>query len=224
MKKITLSLSYFNDFKYLHQHLENWKDYSNLVKFQIIDDCSSEKLIDKIDKTLVNSLDISIYRVRDDIKWNIPGVRNLGATVCSTEWILFCDMDQYFLKSDILKLDQRISNPNFDKNKFYSFSRIGLEKTAGTMLISKDSFWKSGGYDEDMIGNYGYNDPLLRKQLESVNIKEETFEDIFCQQFAADCVLDRSGLNKNKKKMHKKIKRLPKKSINILNFNWEKSI
>ncbi|MDC3392650.1 glycosyltransferase family 2 protein [Acidimicrobiia bacterium] len=224
MKKITLSLSYFNDFKHLNKHFENWKDYSSLVKFQIIDDCSSERLVDKIDKSIVNSLDISIYRVIHDIKWNIPGVRNLGAAVCATEWILFCDMDQYFLKKDFLKLNKKINTPNFDKNKFYSFSRFGLEKTAGTMLISKDSFWKSGGYDEDMVGNYGYNDPLLRKQLESVNIEEETFKDIFCQQFEADCTLDRDGLNKNKRKMYKKIKRLPKKNLNILNFDWEKSI
>ena len=46
------------------------------------------------------------------------------------------------------------------------------------MLISLSNFWNCGGYDEDLVGNYGYNDPLLRKQLNAINITEYTFEDI----------------------------------------------
>jgi hypothetical protein len=36
-------------------------------------------------------------------------------------------------------------------------------------------------------------------------------------------LLDRKGMEKNKRKMHRKIKKLPKKEIKILDFNWEKS-
>ena len=223
MKNITISLSYYNDFEYLETHLINWKNYNEKVKFQIIDDGSLEKLIDKINLESIRNLDLSIYRINQDIKWNIPGVRNLGATVCETEFVLFCDMDQYFEKEDIYKLCQK-ANEELEENKFYTFSRKGRERTAGTMLISLSNFWNCGGYDEDLAGNYGYNDPLLRKQLNAINITEYTFEDIFCKQIEADCKLDRSGLNKNKKKMQKKEKLLPRKQLNILNFNWEKCL
>ena len=222
MKKITLSLSYYNDYQHLNKHFEQWIKYKDLVKFQIIDDGSEEDLAFKLQNTNLSMIDLSIYRINKDIKWNIPGVRNLGATICETEWILFCDMDQFFLPVDMNKIDKFIRNDNVDSNKFYSFSRIDRGKTMGTMLLTKRNFWKCGGYDEDLIGNYGYNDPLLRKQLESVGISEHTFDDIFCQQFNADCKLERNGIKKNKKKMERKIKKLPRKNLNILNFQWEK--
>ena len=101
MSEITLSLSYYNDFEHLRQHLEQWKAYKDKIEFQIIDDGSKEKLVDKIDIDLFLELNISIYRINQDIKWNIPGVRNLGAVACTTKWILFCDMDQYFHERDI---------------------------------------------------------------------------------------------------------------------------
>ena len=139
MKNITISLSYYNDFEYLETHLINWKNYNEKVKFQIIDDGSAEKLIDKINLESIRNLDLSIYRINQDIKWNIPGVRNLGATVCETEFVLFCDMDQYFEKEDIYKLCQK-ANEELEENKFYTFSRKGRERTAGTMLISLSNF------------------------------------------------------------------------------------
>ena len=223
MSEITLSLSYYNDFEHLHQHLEQWKAYKDKIEFQIIDDGSKEKLVDKIDIDLFLELNISIYRINQDIKWNIPGVRNLGAAACSTKWILFCDMDQYFHERDINKIINKINTKQIDDNKYYSFSRSGRERTAGTLMMTKDNFWKCGAYDEDLRGNYGYNDPLLRKQLEAIDVQEETLIDVYCQQFNADCLLDRKGMEKNKRKMHRKIKKLPKKEIKILDFNWEKS-
>ena len=222
-KLLTLSLLYFNDYDHLYKHIDNWEDYKSHINIQIIDDCSSEPLAEKLNDKKESIIDVPIYRVNTDIKWNIPGVRNLGATVCETEWILFCDMDQYFLKQDMENILLNLNNPNFNKNKYYSFSRHGRGKTMGTMLLTKQNFWKCGGYDEDLVGNYGYNDPLLRKQLESINIHEHTFENIYCQQFEADCKLDRKGIKKNRKKFLKKTKSLPRKSMNVLRFNWEQA-
>ena len=91
------------------------------------------------------------------------------------------------------------------------------------VLVSSKMVKEIGAYDEDLTGNYGYNDPLLRKQLEAIGVQEETLRDVYCQQFDADCLLERRGMKKNKKKMYSKIQKLPKKDIKILNFNWEKS-
>ena len=64
------------------------ENYNEKVKFQIIDDGSAEKLIDKINlESIRNQIYQSVELI--DIKWNIPGVRNLGATVCETEFVYF---------------------------------------------------------------------------------------------------------------------------------------
>jgi hypothetical protein len=90
------------------------------------------------------------------------------------------------------------------------------------MLMTKDLFWSCGGYDEDLVGNYGHNDPLLREQLISIGSKEVVLENIICQQIKADCALDRSGNSINEEKFKQKIKNLPRKEMNILRFSWEK--
>lgn len=219
-KKITLSLSYFNDINYLHKHLNEWVKYKDLINFQIIDDCSEIPLVNLIDKNTLTALDIKIFRILDDLKWNIPGVRNLGSAVCDTEWILICDMDQYFFRDDIEIMYKFINKEN--NNYFYSFARNGKTQTAGTMLISLENYWKVGGYEEDFTGNYGWNDPFFRFKLNSFNIPEKIISEIICKEQFADCTLDRSGNKKNKKKYDKKVSNKLLNTTNILRFNWKR--
>ena len=101
---------------------------------------------------------------------------------------------------------------------FYSFRRENNRKTCGTMLISIKDWWKAEGYDEDMAGSYGHNDPLFRKQLRKAKVKESTPE-IYCKQLSADCSLNRRS--NNKEKYHEKIKNLPRQNWNCLRFNWK---
>lgn len=217
LKKLTISLSYYNDSKHIHRHLDIWNQYNDLVRFQIIDDGSMISINKIVDDYYAKNFDLRLYRIEEDIPWNIPGVRNLGVTVCSTPWILICDMDQTFDRSAILKMLRLIEN---GPGSFYSFARKGNTSTRGTMLISVDDYWKVGGYDEDMIGNYGYNDPLFRKQLEEQNIHEKIQDDIYCTQHSADCTLNRSTKNINAKKMIQKISELPRTNWNVLRFKW----
>lgn len=217
-KDITISLSYFNDEEYISTHLEYWKEYKDLVKFQIIDDCSSTPLIESIDIEILKELNIKVYRVLDSLNWNIPGVRNLGTTVCDTNWILLCDMDQYFYKQDIEQMYKHIVN--VDKI-FFSFSRVNKTQTAGTMLIKKKDYWLAGGCDEDFTGNYGWNDPYLRNRFNLVGVKEKVLNDIVCKEQFADSKLSRKGNFINKRKFEKKIKSDEVNLNNILRFKWK---
>jgi predicted glycosyltransferase involved in capsule biosynthesis len=221
-KDLTLSLSYYNDEDYLFNHTKKWKEYNKLINLQIIDDCSNESIDQSSLFEELIEMNVSLYRILEDIVWNIPGVRNLGASVANSEWILFCDMDQYFEKKEIKKIVNLLKKEKLDKNNFYSFQRKNGVRTAGTMLMTKDLFWSCGGYDEDLVGNYGHNDPLLREQLISIGSKEVVLENIICQQIKADCALDRSGNSINEEKFKQKIKNLPRKEMNILRFSWEK--
>ena len=191
------------------------------INIQIIDDGSEERLYKLLDSKLIEDMGISIYRVIEDIPWNIPGVRNLGAKVASSEWVLFCDMDQFFLKRDMSKL-LRLLDRGLDEKNYYSFQRLNGVRTAGTMMLTQNLFWKAGGYDEDLVGNYGHNDPLFRLQLNSIGSKEIILKKIICQQIEADCQLSRDGNNINLKKLQKKKNNLPKPHMNALNFSWEK--
>jgi len=221
MKIITISLSYYNDEEHIQKHLDLWATYYDLVKFQIIDDGSRIPAKEIVKKTCLNQLDGRLFRVLEDIPWNIPGVRNLGATVCSTPWILICDMDQTFKRSELEKMI-RLPLKNgvfysFKRNK-HDFPTEGEGRTPGTMLLSIEDFWSVSGYDEDLVGNYGYNDRLFRSQLKNKGIREETPE-IYCDQALARCRLTRK-LSVNRKKFIQKKTQLPRNSWDILRFKW----
>ncbi len=217
MKKITISLAYYNSEDYIQNHLDRWKQYNDLVRFQIIDDGSKIPITKTLQNFDLSSLDIRVFRIQEDILWNIPGVRNLGAIVCFTPWMLICDMDQTFERTEIEKI---CLLPNNGKGSYYRFNRLNGKFTMGTMLISLEDYWSVGGYDEDMVGNYGHNDPLFKKQLHSIGIKDVCCGTIMCNQHSADCELDRSTRNINEQKMKQKVKKLPRQSWDILRFKW----
>jgi hypothetical protein len=223
-KPITISLLYYNDQEHVSKHIKKWETYNDLVKFQIIDDGSCTTAKHFLKNTAFPDLDSSLYRIEDDIPWNIPGARNLSATVCDTPFILICDMDQIFDRDAIEEMIQLTTLAA--ERRFYSFKRRTensklkskcRRKTCGTMLLSIKDWWAASGYDEDMSGEYGHNDPLFRRQLKKINLKEIT-PNIYCEEISADCELSRKS--NNKKKYHQKIKELPRQNWNCLRFKW----
>lgn len=216
--KITLSLSYYNDGFHLKDQLEEFKKYPNNLKIQIIDDGSQEDPITNYLSIIPKKVDI--FRIEEDLLWNIPGSRNLSATVATTPWLLILDMDQIISKDNMEKiLNLRLSN----SYEFYSFNRrVGnaTKFTAGTMLVSRLAWWTCGGYDEDLVGNYGHNDPLFRHKLNRIGATEKRLKSIWVRQVDADCRLSRDGEAKNKELMEiKKYEDIPNEK---LRFSWKK--
>jgi predicted glycosyltransferase involved in capsule biosynthesis len=215
---ITLSLSYYNDGANLSGHIEEFKKYPKNLKIQIIDDGSIEDPI--TDYLSIIPKNVDIFRIEEDIPWNIPGSRNLSATVATTPWLLILDMDQIISLENMKKiLNLPLNNPY----KYFSFNRkigSGTKFTAGTMLVSRKAWWSCGGYDEDLVGNYGHNDPLFRHKLNRIGASEKRLKNIWVRQIDADCRLSRDGENKNKEIM------MTKKNEDIANeklrFNWKK--
>ena len=97
MKKITINLSFFNQDKILRDHVKGWiswpEELSNYYSFCIVDDFSKNDAISVLEGIDISKIDLSIYRVKEDLYCNIAGVRNLSAKYCKTEWMVILDMD-----------------------------------------------------------------------------------------------------------------------------------
>ena len=139
----------------MDMHLEVWnklpEEVTKQIQFIIIDDGSDPAL----DLPDVN-LNLLHYKINEDIPWNVSGAKNLGAHVATTEWIFVCDID-YFL-DDIPAL---LSLNTDDLSIMYLFNRntdkFG-EQTWSTFLMSKNTYWEHGGFDEGFAGNWAYED------------------------------------------------------------------
>ena len=215
MTQITILLSYYNQgYEIIKKHIDLWKSYgADLLKhfkFIIIDDCSLKKpLIDldlHLEGEIENGLDISVYRVLDDLYCNISGVRNLGAKVCDTKWMLILDMDCLVgidMARALVDIILSEEGGNGNGKKCYKFNRrvLGnsehskhLKVHPAICLIRVADYWNIGGCEEDLVGNYGSTDPcfwLRAKGKVSVIVRKDIFID-YIDEGEADINRDNS--------------------------------
>ena len=92
MDKITINLSFYNQDNILRKHVLRWnswpKDILKYYSFCIVDDFSKNNALDVLKGIDLSKIDLSIYRVKQDLFCNIAGVRNLSAKICKTKWIM----------------------------------------------------------------------------------------------------------------------------------------
>lgn len=172
-KVVTFFIIYYNNADYLAQQLDSWiRQFSETAKkriqFLIIDDGSAvgHRAVDFLhaNQAFVDAgkIDLQVYEVDQDLVWNIGGARNLGFWVAPTEWVFLSDSDILVPPSTmdyVLELYDRSTPQTIFKN-FYRRRADGItyKPHPAVMLITKKSYWKAGGCDEDFIGNYGFTD------------------------------------------------------------------
>ena len=169
MKKITINLSFYNQNDFLIKQVESWKSWSKEIRdqfsFCIVDDCSKTEATEVLSNTDLSDIDLSIYRVKEDLKWNIAGVRNLSGQQCETEWMVILDMDCFIPEQTAIGM---LSLSERGGNNAYKFVRIVLENTShpkhgdphpAICLIRKEDYWNVGGCEEDLVGRHGCTDP-----------------------------------------------------------------
>ena len=169
MKKITINLSFYNQNDVLIEQIKCWKSWKKEIRdqfsFCIIDDCSKLKATEVLSDVDLSDIDLSIYRVKEDLKWNIAGVRNLSGQECKTEWMVILDMDCFVPEETAIGM---LTLSEKGGNNAYKFTRRVVENTShpkhgdphpAICLIRKEDYWNVGGCEEDLVGRHGFTDP-----------------------------------------------------------------
>tara|TARA_Y100000589_G_scaffold331879_1_gene387604 strand:- start:1322 stop:2020 length:699 start_codon:yes stop_codon:yes gene_type:complete len=230
MKKITINLSFYNQDKTLLEQVRGWLSWPPEIKkyysFCIVDDCSKNNALKVLRDVDLSCIDLSIYRVKEDLFCNIAGVRNLAASLCETEWMMIIDMDTVVpvnLSRDILDLCNSPPkycykfNRKVIKNRFHI--KNGKEHPA-VCLIRKEDYWNIGGCEEDLVGNYGQTDPIFWYRATG-KIKVEYKKNMFLNYLP-------KGSAKIKRNKYKNLKLFEQKKIDgnwskdFIRFAWEK--
>jgi len=162
---LTLVTLFYNDVERLDRMFDLWKSYPDEVKEKvniiIVDDCSKNSILTHI-KQRKKEIDFSltIYRVKDDLKWNTPGAWNLGITQAPTDWIVNVASDCCF---DIENMTKLLTLKPRDR-KLYKFYRKRITNNPNppnlrggqphpeVFLQQKEVFLEIGGFDEDFTG------------------------------------------------------------------------
>tara|TARA_B100000989_G_C19517322_1_gene462336 strand:- start:372 stop:1070 length:699 start_codon:yes stop_codon:yes gene_type:complete len=230
MKKITINLSFYNQDNILKKHIEGWLSWSeNLLhnfSFCIVDDCSKTKATELVKYLDLSTIDLSIYRIKKDLFCNIAGVRNLSAKQCKTEWMLILDMDTMIsekLASSILKLCDSPSRNCFKFNrrvKYNPFHEKNNKIHPAVCLLRVEDYWKVGGCEEDLVGNYGQTDPIFwyrAKNKLKINTKKDLYLD-YLPSGESKIVRDKH----HNSKLFERKKKDNSWSNDFIRFEWEK--
>jgi len=166
MKDITLYFPFYNQHEALKFNLDLYssfdKDLRDEIDFLIVDDGSQRESAIDIAKDYVDKLNLSLYKIDVDIQWNMPEANNIAFKEAKTEWVIRTDIDHFLIKSEFKKLkhqELKAGNVYFfrraisDKNqKMISHAAFAHENT---YVLSKEDYWRIGGSNEYLSGNYG---------------------------------------------------------------------
>ncbi|MBV8604169.1 MAG: glycosyltransferase [Pelomonas sp.] len=204
------------------RHVQFWKslppELTQHLEFIVVDDFSDPPLA--IER---GALNLRLFRVTDDIDWNMPGCKNLGALMARADWLLFFDIDAM---CDAMALVKLVANlPRLDAKTLYNFRRIenGVEVDPhiNTLLLTKRGYFAAGGQDEDFSGHYGFEDVHFHHMWRHYVGPEVLFTDIAFEQLKVRTEsLNRDQARNQALINHKILVQGHQGSVGKLRFRW----
>lgn len=180
MRSITLVYAYYDNPGMLARQYREWATYPawerSRVRVVVVDDASP--LWPAFDVPRLGMLpNLQILRVLKDVPWHQDGARNLGAHVAEDGWLFLSDIDHVLPLASLQAMFRKVG----DTKAFYTFDRLTASPDCDEWLpmldgngnpkphpnsyaMTRELYWKAGGYDEDFCGVYG-TDGAFRKQL-----------------------------------------------------------
>jgi hypothetical protein len=221
--KLSVITHVYNEQATMDAHVKFWKslpaEITSQVEFLCVDDFSDEPL--KIDK---GHLNLRLFRVTDDIEWNMPGCKNLAVSMSRADWLLFFDIDNLVDANGFRSIVGALGN--LQQDTMYRFRRVqeghDLNSHINTMVLSKNAFFKAGWMDEDFSGHYGFDDVHFHHMWAKCGGKQVLITDIAFEQLN----IRTQNLNRDQSHNQALIQRKVllegvRGSVGKIRFSWE---
>jgi hypothetical protein len=167
-KPVTIVMPFYMNDAFLRQQIGWWGTASKSLRGHlnaiIVDDCSPTPAVDVLLRCEF-PFPIRLFRIEQDVRWNWLAARNIGFQHADHGWVLVTDMDHVAPVSTLEALVYGQHNPK----TVYALSRMEhsgekLTPHSASFFMTREMFWRVGGYDERMSGFYG-SDGYYRKRL-----------------------------------------------------------
>lgn len=193
---VSFVLTYYENPETLQIQLSNFRNFSpNLhqsIELVIVDDGSQESPL-LADELSLDGLKVVVARVLEDKPWNHFAARNIGSHEAFGEALFLHDMD-ILIPEKTAEFALNLVSQGGLRGKVLTFSRLGYFDGSNrsvhhdTMLIHKEDFWETGGFDEDFQGIYGAG-PLFSRRVEK-RLEPETAWDHHVWSLSQDVLPD----------------------------------
>lgn len=179
-RPLTIVMPYYENPGMLSQQYTGWAAWPEKLKQHVsiilVDDGSPKHPAAQVERP-EGLPELSIYRVTEDRPWHQHAARNLGAHMAQNGWLLLTDMDHVIEEAAAARLVQKIRMNALDRRAVYMPQRIEADTRLPTLgkggqpkphpnsfVMTRATFWRIGGYDEDYCGIYG-TDGLFRARV-----------------------------------------------------------
>ena len=193
---LTIAMPYYEAPEMLREQLKFWKDFDDVgVEIVIVDDGSPNyPAAAVISEFPILHIPIHVYRICENYPWNHGGARNLAMFMARDGWVVLTDIDHVLIPHTVC----RVFGSDLDSTKVYLPGRyeknlnqehIRIKRHSDSYLITKEMFWRIGGYDEQFTGYWNGPFEPFRKALKRTVKLEET-ENIWLLRYDTDSIAD----------------------------------
>ncbi len=209
IKDLTIFFPYYNQDKALEFQLSNISNFSQeilkKINVLIVDDGSQDKPAFEIIQKYIDKINITLYRINVDIKWNQPEASNIALENTKTDYMFRTDIDSFFDSENIEKL----FTLNLDEEQVYQLHRKSYYNKTYIKNIHRNTFifsrkiYSKIRYNEYFSGNYGQDDNDLYYRLQqnykiSILDKEKIFYYVNSTEYSTKNLTRDTETNKKK--------------------------
>lgn len=175
-KRVTLIVPYYENPAFFAEQLATWRGYPDEVRAHVsiivVDDGSPNAPAAVVAKAGVGDLQLRLFRLEQDVRWNWLAARNRGAHEAADGWLLLTDMDHVVPADTMRAVVFGIHDPKI----IFGFTRCEwtgqpLFPHPNSWLMTRQMFWTVGGYDETLSGHYGTDGDIRRRFAAAAQIQ-----------------------------------------------------
>lgn len=175
VKAVTLIYPYYANPQFLAVQLAHWATFPPWLRAQlsaiVVDDGSPQPAADVLAGVTTAPFSIRLFRIEQDVRWNWLAARNRGAHHAGAGWLFLTDMDH------VLPVETAVAlvEGSHDPRSAYGFSRrestgAELAPHPNSWFMTRDMYWRIGGYDEALSGFYGTDGDYRRRVAQTTRI------------------------------------------------------
>lgn len=173
-RDITLIMPYYENPQFLQRQLEHLRQMplelrKHLTVVLVDDGSPTEPAAGVVEHVCQSELTVRLFRIEVDVRWNWLAARNIGVHHAKTRWFAVTDMDHVLPERTL----RTLLYGQHSKGTIYRFSRTGAKTHPhpNSWFMTREMYWRVGGYDEALSGHYGTDGEYRRRCVKTAPIR-----------------------------------------------------